>query len=73
MTSAAIYARFSTDKQSETSIDDQARICRKRAEALDVTSSPCMPTMQSVAPRAWPIARVAAPCWPTCWHAGSRF
>ena len=31
---AAIYARFSTDKQSETSIDDQARICRKRAEAL---------------------------------------
>lgn len=37
MTAAAIYARFSTDKQSETSIDDQARICRKRAEALDVT------------------------------------
>ena len=37
-TAAAIYARFSTDKQSETSIDDQARICRSRAEALGVTA-----------------------------------
>ena len=24
---AAIYARFSTDKQSESSIDDQIRVC----------------------------------------------
>src|SRR5690349_22541688 len=31
---AAIYARFSTDKQSETSIEDQARSCRARADAL---------------------------------------
>ena len=36
---AVIYARFSTDRQAETSIEDQARICRARAEALqlDVT------------------------------------
>ena len=30
---AAIYARFSTDKQRETSIDDQARVCRGRIDA----------------------------------------
>jgi site-specific DNA recombinase len=30
---AAIYARYSTDRQRETSIDDQARLCRLRAEA----------------------------------------
>jgi DNA invertase Pin-like site-specific DNA recombinase len=40
---ACIYARFSTDKQRETSIDDQARVCRARAEhegwqVLDVYS-----------------------------------
>ena len=29
-----IYARFSTDQQSETSIEDQVRICRARAKAL---------------------------------------
>ena len=29
---AAIYARYSTDKQSESSIDDQFRECRKLAE-----------------------------------------
>ena len=29
---AAIYARYSTDKQSESSIDDQLRECRKLAE-----------------------------------------
>lgn len=28
----AIYARYSTDLQSETSIDDQIRVCRERAE-----------------------------------------
>ena len=28
----AIYARYSTDKQSETSIDDQVRLCRARAQ-----------------------------------------
>jgi DNA invertase Pin-like site-specific DNA recombinase len=31
---AAIYARFSTDRQRETSIDDQARVCQTRATAL---------------------------------------
>ncbi|MGH8801606.1 MAG: recombinase family protein, partial [Casimicrobiaceae bacterium] len=31
---AAIYARFSTDKQSGASIADQVRICRVRAEGL---------------------------------------
>ena len=29
----AIYARFSTDRQSETSAEDQVRDCRRRAEA----------------------------------------
>jgi len=29
---AIIYARYSTDKQRETSIEDQARVCRARAE-----------------------------------------
>lgn len=33
---AVIYARFSTDRQAETSIEDQARICRARAEALQL-------------------------------------
>jgi site-specific DNA recombinase len=33
---AAIYARFSTDRQSETSIADQERVCRARATALDL-------------------------------------
>ena len=37
MTQAAIiYARYSTDKQRETSIEDQARVCRARAEALQL-------------------------------------
>lgn len=31
---AAIYARFSSDKQSDTSIEDQARVCHARANAL---------------------------------------
>jgi site-specific DNA recombinase len=30
---ALIYARYSTDRQRETSIEDQTRICRQRAEA----------------------------------------
>ena len=34
MIKAAIYARYSTDKQRESSIDDQARVCRTRAEFL---------------------------------------
>lgn len=33
----AIYARFSTDLQSATSTDDQARICRSRADALGLS------------------------------------
>ena len=34
MTTAAIYARFSTDRQDATSIADQIRVCRTRAEAI---------------------------------------
>lgn len=34
--SAAIYCRFSTDRQSETSIEDQARVCTKRATELGI-------------------------------------
>ncbi len=33
---AIVYARFSTDKQSDSSIDDQTRICRARADALEL-------------------------------------
>ena len=29
----AIYARYSTDMQSEASIEDQIRICQKRIDA----------------------------------------
>ncbi len=32
---ALIYARYSTDKQRESSLDDQYRICRARCEAQD--------------------------------------
>ena len=32
MTRSAIYARYSSDLQSATSIDDQVRLCRERAE-----------------------------------------
>ncbi|HWL48008.1 MAG TPA: recombinase family protein, partial [Sphingomonadaceae bacterium] len=32
MTRAAIYARYSSDRQSETSAEDQARLCRARAD-----------------------------------------
>lgn len=32
MIRAAIYARFSTDRQSESSAEDQARLCRERAD-----------------------------------------
>ena len=32
MTRAAIYARYSSDRQSETSAEDQARLCRGRIE-----------------------------------------
>jgi site-specific DNA recombinase len=33
MTRAALYTRYSTDKQSEASIDDQFRVCRQRGNA----------------------------------------
>ncbi len=33
---AAIYARFSTDRQSENSTEDQARLCRAAAERLGI-------------------------------------
>ena len=31
MKRAVIYARYSSDLQSEASIDDQVRLCRERA------------------------------------------
>ena len=34
MLRAVIYARYSTDKQRESSIEDQARVCRGSADAL---------------------------------------
>jgi site-specific DNA recombinase len=34
MPTAAIYCRFSTDRQSDTSVEDQARLCRARAADL---------------------------------------
>ncbi|MBC8269387.1 MAG: recombinase family protein, partial [Rhodospirillaceae bacterium] len=36
---AAIYARYSSDLQSETSIDDQVRLCREHAERNSITVS----------------------------------
>ena len=36
---AAIYARYSSDLQSEASIDDQVRLCRERAERDAMTVS----------------------------------
>ena len=32
MTLCSIYARYSTDLQSEASIEDQVRLCREKAE-----------------------------------------
>ena len=37
MTNAVIYARYSTDKQTESSIADQVRVCQDYAEAHDMT------------------------------------
>jgi len=37
MTRAAIYARYSSELQSEASIDDQVRLCRERAEQNGMT------------------------------------
>jgi site-specific DNA recombinase len=31
MTQAAIYARYSSDRQSDASIEDQVRLCEERA------------------------------------------
>jgi hypothetical protein len=31
MTRAALYARYSSDNQSESSIEDQFRLCREHA------------------------------------------
>ncbi len=46
---AAIYARYSSDLQSETSIDDQLRICRERAERDGLTVSDVYTTTPSAA------------------------
>lgn len=32
---AALYARFSTDHQSEASVEDQSRVCERLAERED--------------------------------------
>ncbi len=37
MPTAALYARYSTDHQSDNSLEAQERICRARAEALGLT------------------------------------
>ncbi len=37
MTRAAIYARYSSDLQSEASIEDQVRLCKEHAEQNDMT------------------------------------
>jgi DNA invertase Pin-like site-specific DNA recombinase len=37
---AAIYARYSTDLQSASSIEDQIRLCRERGWAMTVLD-PC--------------------------------
>ena len=37
MTRAVIYARYSTDKQAESSIADQVRVCQDYAEAHAMT------------------------------------
>ena len=34
---AAVYARYSSDLQAETSMDDQVRLCREQAERDDMT------------------------------------
>jgi site-specific DNA recombinase len=34
MTRVALYARYSSDNQRDASIEDQLRICRKKAERL---------------------------------------
>ena len=34
---AAIYARYSSDRQSETNIEAQERLCRARTDALGLT------------------------------------
>jgi len=33
---AAAYARYSTDKQSDTSIEDQVRVCRAQATRMQL-------------------------------------
>ena len=45
----AIYARYSSDRQSENSIEDQLRICRARAqrEGWNVVSEFKMPPFQA--------------------------
>jgi DNA invertase Pin-like site-specific DNA recombinase len=50
MTSAAIYARYSSDLQSSASIDDQVHQCRKRADAEDWKIMKFIPIRPSVAP-----------------------
>jgi site-specific DNA recombinase len=35
MTRVAIYARYSSDRQSDSSVDDQVRVCRQRADRED--------------------------------------
>lgn len=39
MKNAVIYARYSSDRQRETSIDDQIRVCREQARTLEVPIS----------------------------------
>ena len=51
MKRAVIYARYSTDRQSDRSIEDQVRLCRERAEADGHTFFRSTPTMLFPGPR----------------------
>ena len=49
---AALYARFSTEKQSEASIEDQFRVCERIAESWLVMAAALIgPLLLSVACR----------------------
>ncbi len=47
MTRVALYARFSTQMQRETSIEDQVRLCKERADREHWSVVEIFPTWQS--------------------------
>ena len=70
---AAIYARFSTDKQRDTSVEDQFRVCRQRAESLGLTivARHKDDAVSRVQHRST-VVRAACYCWQMRWQAASR-